>query len=315
MDDVERSTSSRGDDPTQTVRDDAGGGGLRDCAVEEAAARFYRVVEANVIGVGLGIEGRIVDANAALMDALGMQAVDIDIGVSLHTIFGIEMGAVHTLFEGQANGYDVTRVDGTRAHVLAAAIHLGQRAWLLLAADLTERKAVEQAVRHLALHDPTTGVPNRRLLIDRLEHALKRASRQQSIVAVLFCDLDRFKHVNDTYGHRTGDTVLQAAALRLQSALRHYDTIARVGGDEFVILLESLADPSYATRLAERLRTAIAQPIALANDAVEITASIGIAIASHPDTADSLLRRADDAMYLAKTRGRNQVAYDQQNVT
>jgi diguanylate cyclase (GGDEF)-like protein len=314
MDDVARSRSSHGDDPTEIVRDQAGGSGLHSCAVETAAARFHRIVETNVIGVGYGIDARIVDANAAMKAALGMQALDLDIGVSLHTIFGIELDAVAAMFDGPAKGYDITRVDGTQAHVLAAAITLGQRDWLLLAADLTERNAVERAVRHLALHDPTTGVPNRRLLIDRLEHALARASRQQSIVAVLFCDLDRFKHVNDTYGHRVGDTVLQTAALRLQSALRHYDTIARVGGDEFVILLESLADPSYATRLAERARTAIAQPIAFANNAVEITASIGIAIASHPDTADALLRRADDAMYLAKTRGRNQVAYDNQNV-
>jgi diguanylate cyclase (GGDEF)-like protein len=313
--DVARSTPSPRDEPTQIVRDEADGGDLHSCTAETAAARFHRIVDANVIGVGYGSDGRIVDANAALLAALGMQALDLDIGVSLHTVFGIDADAVANLFEGRAHSYDITRVDGTPAHVLAAAIDLGQRDWLLLIVDITERNAAERAVRHLALHDPTTGVPNRRLLMDRLEHALARARRQRSIVAVLFCDLDRFKHVNDTYGHRTGDSVLQTAALRLQSVLRQYDTIARVGGDEFVILLESLGDPTDATHLAERARIAISQPIDLAEHTFEITASIGIAIASHPDdTADSILRRADDAMYLAKAQGRNQVAYHHQDL-
>ena len=316
MDDGARSTASLGGEPTPNLLPESGVGSLRGCDVETAVVRFHRIVDANVIGIGYGIDTRIVDANAALMAAVGVQPIDVDIGVPLHTIFGLDAKAIDMLFDGQVNGYDITRIDGTHAHVLASAIRVGERDWLLLAVDLTERKAAERAVRHLALHDPTTGVPNRRLLMDRREHALARASRQNSIVAVLFCDIDRFKHINDTYGHRTGDAVLQTAALRLQSVLRQYDTVARVGGDEFVILLESLADPTDATHLAERARLAVAQPIELGDNTLKITTSIGIAVASNSDaTADTILRRADDAMYLAKAQGRNQIAFQPRDIT
>ena len=316
MVDVARRASSTGDEPASNVSRDVRAGPLRECDVETAAAWFHRIVAADLFGVGYGIDDHLVDANGALRAGVGLQSLDLDIGVPLHTVFGVDEDAIASIFEGGPHGYDITRVDGTPAHILASAIRVSEREWLMLAVDLTERKAAERAVRHLALHDPTTGVPNRRLLMDRLEHALARASRRQSIVGVLFCDVDRFKDINDTFGHRTGDAVLQTAALRLQSVLRQYDTVARVGGDEFVILLESLADPTDATHLAERVRLAIAQPIELGEHTLTITASIGIAItADGTDNADALLRRADDAMYLAKTRGRNQVAFTAQELT
>jgi diguanylate cyclase (GGDEF)-like protein len=285
-------------------------GRLHGCDNKTAGVRYRRIVEANVFGIGYGRERLLIDANAALMAAIGAQPVDLEIGIPLHVLFAIDDAAVDTLLDGRTRAYDITRVDGTQAHLVASRIPLHADDWLLLAVDLSERKAAERAIRHLALHDPTTGVPNRRLLMDRLEHALARASREHSITAVLFCDIDRFKEINDAYGHRAGDAVLQTTAQRLGEVLRHYDTVARVGGDEFVVLLERLANPTDAAKLAERARLALSEPIAIDNTDIHVTVSIGVALtvaaAHNPDT---LLRRADDAMYDAKDRGRNQVAF------
>jgi diguanylate cyclase (GGDEF)-like protein len=209
--------------------------------------------------------------------------------------------------DGGARQRDIRRLDGRESHVLSATLALEDDHHLLLIVDLTERVAAERALKHLALHDPTTGVPNRRLLMDRMEQALARASREHLITGVLFCDIDQFKRVNDTYGHRIGDLVLQTAAARLASVLRRYDTVARVGGDEFVILLERLSDPTDATRLAERARVALHEPMEIEQRQLRITVSIGVATSVGSDDVDAVLRCADDAMYVAKARGRNRV--------
>jgi diguanylate cyclase (GGDEF)-like protein len=284
-------------------------GGVDD---SKTAERFRELVDANVVGVGYGRADRIYDSNAALMSTIGAQPTDLRVGIPLSRLFGRNADNVEAFLSGPTHECDITRVDGKPAHLLTACIRLPQEpGWLVITVDLTERKAAERAIEYLALHDPTTGVPNRRLLIDRLGQALVRAARQQSVTGVLFCDIDRFKHINDTYGHRTGDAVLQTTALRLESVLRKGDTVARVGGDEFVILLENLPDPTDASRLAERARVVINQPIDIDQYQLRVTTSVGIALACGPDEdADSVLRRADNAMYVAKDRGRNQVALD-----
>ena len=298
--------------PPSFERAPAGAGPFRFGDAARAAAWFETFVAANICGLGFGRGSLLVDGNEALLAAVGAQVVDLEIGIPLRTLFAIDARAVEALLTGSPREYDITRLDGTQAHVLASGVRFGDDHWLVQLIDLTERNAAERAIKHLALHDPTTGVPNRRLLIDRLDHALSRARRDGSIVAVLFCDIDRFKEVNDRCGHRTGDAVLQATALRLGSVLRQYDTVARVGGDEFVVLLERLTDGTDATQLAERVRVAIKEPIELDDRELEVTTSIGIAltVAGSCD-ADELLRRADDAMYIAKERGRDQVAYDE----
>jgi diguanylate cyclase (GGDEF)-like protein len=126
----------------------------------------------------------------------------------------------------------------------------------------------------------------------------------------LFCDVGNFKNVNDAYGHRVGDTVLQTVARRLESILRENDTVARAGGDEFVVVLGDLGDPTEATRIAERARLALSEPMPIDGEELRITASLGVALNIEAgDTVETLLRRSDDAMYLAKERGRNQVAF------
>lgn len=171
-----------------------------------------------------------------------------------------------------------------------------------------ERQRAEQRIRHMAHHDELTGLPNRALLNDRLSQALAQARRSERPLALLFLDLDGFKHVNDSLGHAVGDRLLQAVAQRLRSLVREGDTVARLGGDEFVLLLEDLHEPSEAEEAARRALAAIREPIALTcGEQARVSASIGIAYCP-TDARDAveLMRLSDAAMYEAKRRGRDQ---------
>jgi diguanylate cyclase (GGDEF)-like protein len=174
--------------------------------------------------------------------------------------------------------------------------------------DITDRKRAELRLAHLALHDALTGLPNRTLFLDRLQHALDRAGRTGRQVAVLFVDLDRFKGVNDALGHEAGDSLLQQVAQRLQSCVRSSDTLARLAGDEFTVLLEDVAGVHEAQAVAERIQAALQEPFLVAGQQLAVTASVGVAL-SGPETrqAEELLRRSDAAMYRAKSWGRNRV--------
>jgi diguanylate cyclase (GGDEF)-like protein/PAS domain S-box-containing protein len=167
------------------------------------------------------------------------------------------------------------------------------------------RSQAEDAMRHQAMHDPLTGLPNRTLFNDRLEHALSRRARVGGYVAIMVVDLDGFKNVNDGLGHLTGDALLIAVADRFDAQLRDFDTIARLGGDEFAILVDDLDAPDQAGRVAQRVLDALDSPFALRDGSVAIGASIGIALADRADTnADRLLSSADAAMYRAKRDGK-----------
>ncbi len=185
---------------------------------------------------------------------------------------------------------------------------------------LEERLAEQQArLEHQALHDPLTGLANRMLLLDRIEHALESAARRPSGVAVLFMDLDYFKLVNDVSGHSAGDQLLLEVARRLQRAVRPNDTIGRLGGDEFVALCEDLADPvADGVAVARRIAELFEEPFLVCGREILVAASIGVAPANEGDTAQRLLGRADHAMYRAKERGRGRVevydpSFDRQN--
>jgi diguanylate cyclase (GGDEF)-like protein/PAS domain S-box-containing protein len=170
--------------------------------------------------------------------------------------------------------------------------------------DVTERKALQEEIERLAFHDPLTGLANRRLFLDRLNHALAGQRRSGHSCAVLFLDLDDFKKVNDSLGHGAGDELLCVVAERLLTAVRPADTVARLGGDEFAMLLEDV-DLATSTQLAERLEAEIRKPIQLQGIERSIRGSIGIAIASQQITADDILRNADAAMYAVKIGGKN----------
>jgi diguanylate cyclase (GGDEF)-like protein len=166
-----------------------------------------------------------------------------------------------------------------------------------------ERARSDLLLSHRALHDALTGLPNRVLFFDRAEYVLSQSERDGSTAAVFFLDLDGFKGVNDRLGHRAGDTLLRAVASRLLEWVRPGDVVSRLGGDEFTALVRDVKDPHVAVRIAERIAYAVSEPIALEQEEVRVTPSIGVALAKEREKADELIARADHAMYSAKRSG------------
>ncbi|HWM40869.1 MAG TPA: EAL domain-containing protein [Burkholderiales bacterium] len=175
--------------------------------------------------------------------------------------------------------------------------------YYLVYREITVRRQTEEKLRIVATHDPLTALPNRTLLHERLSHALAKAQRHNRQLAVLLVDLDRFKHVNDTLGHEAGDALLQVAARRFYDCLRETDTMARQGGDEFVVLMDELLDREPITRVSQRILDAMVQPFVIDGHEIHISASVGISV--YPDDGRTLLRNADIALYRAKEKGRN----------
>jgi diguanylate cyclase (GGDEF)-like protein len=181
----------------------------------------------------------------------------------------------------------------------------------VLEQELTRVKAELMLARELALHDPLTGLPNRTLFLERLEHGIRQARRHGWTVAVLFIDLDDFKRINDTHGHDVGDEVLAAAARCLQSAVRAEDTICRYGGDEFACLLLNVQAAQDARRFATNLERRLHEACAVGEQVSQLNASIGVALyPEHARTADALLRHADTAMYRSKGTTTRVVVYE-----
>jgi diguanylate cyclase (GGDEF)-like protein len=229
----------------------------------------------------------------SLPDAAGLQGLakvqDIapDLPVVVLSGQDSEAIAVQAVHEG-AQDYLVKR--NTDGHLLARAVRYA-----------IERKQTELELARRALHDPLTGVANRTLFTDRLEVALARTERHEHSIAVMFLDLDRFKAVNDGLGHEVGDGVLQEVADRITKLVRPSDTVARFGGDEFLVLCDEIQDRAHAVLVAERISSGLAEPLQGSGQEIYIAASIGIALADNSSTSpDELIRDADQAMYQAK---------------
>jgi diguanylate cyclase (GGDEF)-like protein/PAS domain S-box-containing protein len=279
----------------------------------QTADRFRRIFDANVFGICYG-EGRVVyDANDTMLEIIGAAHDDLDGGIPLERLMPppLDPDARAPFGDGETGEYEIRRLDGGFGYVVAAGVDMApDGGWLAVAVDVTQRKVAEREIEHRAMHDQLTGLPNRRLLVDRLEHALARASRQGALVGLLFCDLDYFKDINDAYGHACGDAALASVAQRLEGVVREGDTVARTGGDEFVIVLEDLVEAVEAARIAERVRGSLLEPVEWEGNELHVTCSIGVTTsAGHEDPVEDLLNRADDAMYLAKQMGRDQVAF------
>ena len=172
--------------------------------------------------------------------------------------------------------------------------------------DITERKRLEDKINYMATHDTLTDIPNRVLLMDRLDLALARARRDKTKVAVLFLDLDNFKPVNDAMGHMIGDQILKQMANRMISCLRKTDSVARFGGDEFAIVMTDVKNTNDATNMAQNLNKVLSKPISLGSKETSLGASIGISLyPDHAQASEALLSLADEAMYVAKKKGKN----------
>ncbi|WP_079435393.1 diguanylate cyclase [Zoogloea sp. LCSB751] len=213
----------------------------------------------------------------------------------------------------QQRGFGSTRiiaVAGTSLSLLLALLTWQlvtgrSRAFAHAQAMTSELRESEERMRHMAQHDPLTHLPNRALFADRLQSALARARRERTQAGLMFVDLDRFKPVNDAYGHAIGDKLLIAATARMRECLREADTLARMGGDEFVVLLPHIDVPLDARRVAERILSALSHPFEVDGLQLQISASIGIGLfPDHGDDDVSLMKSADNAMYRAKDEGR-----------
>lgn len=187
--------------------------------------------------------------------------------------------------------------------------------FIAIARDITESKLSQEAIAHLAFHDSLTGLPNRRLMVERLQSAMAHSKRQQQYGAVMFLDLDRFKQLNDRHGHDTGDLLLQEVARRLQQSVRAVDTVARLGGDEFIVLLQALSNSPadaqmHATAVGYKILSALGEAYLLNEVTHHTTPSIGIALFMGEELShQEIIRRADAAMYQAKAQGRNTLAF------
>jgi len=179
---------------------------------------------------------------------------------------------------------------------------------VVTARDVTERRALEDQLAHQAFHDSLTGLANRALFSDRVEHALARGVRRQNVFAVLFIDLDDFKTVNDSLGHAAGDELLVTVARRIESCLRPEDTCARLGGDEFAVMIENISGPDGAETVARRVLGVMAEPLSILGSEVTVHGSVGIALGTGEQTTSEILRSADLAMYRAKGDGKGRYA-------
>lgn len=216
--------------------------------------------------------------------------------------------AVETQAAVVAAARTVADAAAAAARAISAAVESKAAVVAAAAAAAAEAQRTEARLTYHALHDELTGLATRRLLVDRLTHALARSSRGGTSVAVLFLDLDGFKAVNDSLGHAAGDLLLISVARRLQERVRDTDTCARVGGDEFVVVCEDLSHPSHGPLLAGRLESALAAGVAVGDRTMPVPVSVGIAVGAAGSLPFDLLEEADAAMYRVKARAKHRAA-------
>ncbi|MBV8084205.1 MAG: GGDEF domain-containing protein [Chloroflexi bacterium] len=291
-------------------------------ALEASEARYRDIVETAQEGiVTFDARGRITFANRRFAEFLGA-TVDELRGTRLRAYLRTsQSGEWRSAFARFRAGHTLRldaafrRADGELVWGSVAGTPLltdqGEfTGGLAMVADITYRKQAAEELEYRALHDGLTGLPNRALLRDRLAQAILATHRLENLAAVIFMDLDGFKAINDTHGHDVGDHVLVEVGRRLSGVLRGSDTVARMGGDEFAVVIEGAAGAEVAMALARKLLEALRQPIDLSGETVQVGASLGVALCpTHGNDVDTLLRHADAAMYRAKRTGSVAVLY------
>ncbi|HJW56186.1 MAG TPA: EAL domain-containing protein [Burkholderiaceae bacterium] len=291
---------------------------LAERSARESEERYRQLVEMSPDAIMIEYDGKIAFANRGALKMLGGVTTGELEGKSILEFISPEYREImqeHTLnpvmhpTEFRSIEGKMTRIDGAVIDVeLSRAIIQfgGMPAIQTVAHDITRHKNYEEQLRRQALHDALTNLPNRALLMDRLEQAIALAERERRSVFVVFIDLDRFKYVNDTLGHDAGDVLLKTITARMSSCARKCDTLARIGGDEFVIVFENIVDGKTVSDLLDRIMKSISEPMLLGGQEVAVTCSIGLSV--YPDDgkdALTLLKHADTAMYRAKEKGRN----------
>lgn len=287
-------------------------------ALRESEEQYRRLVELSPDGVFIFHREECVFVNAAGVHLLNASRPGEVLGRSLRSVFAANAweSAEQHLEDFQVH-YPALRIETQLLRLNASPleveiaftnlIYQDAPAVQVFVHDITDRKEAEERLKSLAFYDALTGLPNRLLSRDRLDQALVRAHRDRSVVAVMLLDLDGFKEINDSYGHEAGDHVLQEAAQRLTDCIRESDTVARIGGDEFLLLLQDSTDQAGLEATAQRILETFAVPFSVGEYALTVTTSIGIKMVA-PDTnetATSVVKSADAAMYCAKARGKN----------
>ena len=271
--------------------------------------------------ITIGESGEILAFNPAAEEIFGYTLHEV-LGKSVNMLMPPEMGSEHDTYIGRYLETGEEKILGMRGREVEAVRKTGERFPLELSAsemvlggqryfigivrDITERKQTEQKIAYLAHHDYLTGLPNRALFLDRLGQSLSLANRTQYKEALLFLDLDGFKGINDTLGHDIGDLLLKHVAARLTKIIRASDTLARLGGDEFVMVLNNIKTKENASLVAQKIIAALSRPMELNGHSCRIGCSVGIAMfPDDSDKAEALIKQADEAMYLSKQRGKN----------
>ncbi|MBX3708129.1 MAG: diguanylate cyclase [Gammaproteobacteria bacterium] len=298
-----------------------------DQALRLSEERFRNTMNTAPIGMAIiSLKGQYVEVNNALCQIVGYEKSEIEKmtfqKITYPEDLAIDLASAQQLIEGKIPLHQVEkryiRKDGKVIWVqLTASILKDTKTanplyFITQIEDITERKHTEEIIRSLAYHDTLTNLPNRRLLLDTLNHTLASAKRHHRIFAIMFLDLDKFKQINDSLGHDTGDELLKAIAVRLTAALRFEDTVARISGDEFVIILNELKEPQDAAIVANKIINSIQNPFLILGHEIKTSISIGIAIFPENGIEPSdLMKKADSAMYAAKESGRNQYQFYQ----
>ena len=244
-------------------------------------------------------------APTGLRERFAERVIPIAFGVSVAGIMGVGLLAYYLIVRAQQSE-ELVLLKFVLAFLMLSGTLLLVAIFTYISRLWKQREIAEEKALHLAQHDTLTGLPNRRLLSDRVEMGLAQAQRQSELLAILCLDLDGFKSVNDSLGHDGGDELLRLVAQRLQESLRAVDTVSRTGGDEFVLALSQVKEPVYAETVATKIIERISAPYTIAGKQVSIGTSIGIALYPlHGFSQEELVKRADKALYEAKRKGKS----------
>ncbi|MDH5263231.1 MAG: EAL domain-containing protein [Betaproteobacteria bacterium] len=285
---------------------------LSEQAVRESEERLRKFSDATHEGIVFHENGVLTDCNDAALRLIGYRYEELVGRPVLDFVAPDSRDTVlNNIRMGYERGYEgaIVHKDGSRIAVeMTGKVmpYKGKNYRMTAIRDIRDRKEAEARIQYLAHHDTLTGLPNRALLMDRLEFILASARRRQSMVGILFIDLDNFKTVNDSLGHAAGDALLRQVASRIEGTIRSVDVVSRLGGDEFLVALPDLETEQSPVPVAEKLLAAVSEPVVLEGKSLSVSPSIGIAVFPRDGAdAEALIRNADAAMYLAKDRGRS----------